>query len=61
MKSQAIYLENCIMKKKRSSICSKLNLEKIGKIFDIKLYFRYPKSAKVVKLGVLHMFNSSQA
>ncbi len=35
-------------------------MEKIGKIFVIKLYFRYPKSGKVVKSGVLHIFNSSQ-
>ncbi len=36
------------------------NMEKIGKIFVIKLYFRYPKSGKVVKSGALHTFNSSQ-
>ncbi len=36
------------------------NMEKIGKIFVIKLYFRYSKSAKVVKSGFLHIFNSSQ-
>ncbi len=35
-------------------------MEKIGKRFVIKLYFRYPKSGKVVKSGALHTFNSSQ-
>ncbi len=33
---------------------------KSAKYFLFQLYFRYPKSARVVQPDVLHMFNSSQ-